>query len=275
MRRATTRGERRAACRAAMGVRRVAAPVIVCFALLLRPHAAIAQQSLGDWPQHSMDRPKPPVITPGAGTVGAKPPSDAIVLFGGKNLDRWQDSKGGPAKWRVADGAFVVVAGTGGIQTRDGFGDVQLHVEWASPKPPKGKDQDRGNSGVFLMGLYEVQVLDSYGNVTYADGQVAAIYGQYPPLVNATRPPGEWQSYDILFHRPRFDATGKVLKPARFTVLHNGVLVQDNVEPVGPTAHQRRPPYEAHADRLPISLQDHGHPVRFRNIWLRDLERKN
>ncbi len=269
-----TRGERRAACRAASCVRRTSTPVVVLLAALVLPAAAVAQQSIGDWPQHSKDRPKPPIITPGAGTVGAKPPSDAIVLFDGKSLEKWRDEKGGPAKWRVLDGAFEVVAGTGAIQTRDGFGDVQLHVEWASPKPPKGEDQDRGNSGVFLMGKFEVQVLDSYGNVTYADGQAAAIYGQYPPLVNAMRPPGEWQSYDIVFHRPHFDAAGKLLKPARFTVFHNGVLVQDNVEPVGPTAHQRRPPYEAGPDRLPISLQDHGHPVRFRNIWVRDLERK-
>ncbi len=234
---------------------------------------AIAQQSLGEWPQHSKDRPKPAIITPGAGTVGAKPPSDAVVLFDGRNLNRWQDAKGASAKWRVANGYFEVAPGTGAISTRDGFGDAQLHVEWAAPSPAKGSDQDRGNSGVFLMGRYEVQVLDSYGNVTYADGQAAAIYGQYPPLVNASRPPGEWQSYDIVFHRPRFDAAGKLLKPARFTVLHNGVLVQDAVEPVGPTAHERRPPYEAHADRLPLMLQDHEHPVRYRNIWVRDLEK--
>jgi hypothetical protein len=143
-----------------------------------------------------------------------------------------------------------------------------------SPKPPRGTDQDRGNSGVFFGGgRYEVQVLDSYENITYADGQAGALYGQYPPLVNASRPPGEWQTYDIVYHRPRFDAAGKVLSPTRFTVFHNGVLVQDNAALVGPTAHTRRPPYEAHADRLPISLQDHGHPVRFRNVWIRDLER--
>jgi hypothetical protein len=244
---------------------------ILC--VLLLPVPAIAQ-SLGDWPQHSKERPKPAIITPGDGMVGARPPSDAIVLFDGRNLDRWQDAKGERAKWRVANGYFEVAPGTGMISSRDAFGDVQLHVEWAAPSPAKGSDQDRGNSGVFLMGRYEVQVLDSYGNVTYADGQAGAIYGQYPPLVNASRPPGEWQSYDIVFHRPRFDGTGKLLKPAQFTVLHNGVLVQDDVEPVGPTAHQRRPPYEAHPDRLPLALQDHEHPVRYRNIWVRDLEGK-
>jgi hypothetical protein len=179
---------------------------------------------------------------------------------------------GGPAQWRVRDGVFEVVAGTGTLRTRDAFGDVQLHIEWMAPSPPRGRDQDRGNSGVFLMGKYEVQILDSYGNDTYADGQAAALYGQYPPLVNASRPPGEWQSYDIVFRRPRFDASGKVLSPARFTVLHNGVLVHDNAVLVGPTGHTTRPPYEAHPDRLPITLQDHGHPVRFRNVWVRDLE---
>ncbi|MEO7520717.1 MAG: DUF1080 domain-containing protein, partial [Gemmatimonas sp.] len=160
------------------------------------------------------------------------------------------------------------------MRTRDDFGDVQLHIEWMSPKPPRGADQDRGNSGVFFGGgRYEVQVLDSYENITYADGQAGALYGQYPPLVNVTRPPGEWQAYDIVYHRPRFDAAGRVQSRARFTVFHNGVLVQDNAELVGPTANAARPPYEAHADRLPISLQDHGHPVRFRNVWLRNLER--
>jgi hypothetical protein len=237
--------------------------------------AAFSQQSMGDWPQHSRERPLPAVVTPGAPALPVPPPADAIVLFDGTSLARWEDGKGGPAKWKlIADGAMEVAPGTGGIQTRDGYGDAQLHVEWMSPTPARGKDQDRGNSGVFLMGKFEVQVLDSYHNVTYADGQAASIYGQYPPLVNVSRKPGEWQSYDIVFHRPRFDAAGKLLKPARFTVLHNGVLVQDDVEPVGPTANMRRPPYEAGPDRLPIGLQDHEHPVRFRNIWIRDLERK-
>jgi hypothetical protein len=242
-------------------------------AALLSPSLAAAQQGIGDWPQHSRERPQPPVVTPGTGTVGATPPSDATVLFDGKSLDQWVDAKGAPPRWRVVDNSFVVEPGTGAIETREAFGDVQLHVEWATPNPPKGSDQDRGNSGVFLMGKYELQVLDSYGNVTYADGAAAAIYGEYPPLANASRPPGEWQSYDIVFHRPRFSASGSVLTPARFTVFHNGVLVQDNVELVGPTANMRRPPYERHADRLPISLQDHEHPVRFRNIWVRRLEK--
>ena len=158
------------------------------------------------------------------------------------------------------------------IHTADGFGDVQLHVEWMAPDPPRGSDQDRGNSGVFLMGKYEVQVLDSWQNVTYPDGQASAVYGQYPPLVNASRKPGQWQSYDIIFRRPRFGSDGSVRSPAIITVLHNGILVQDHVELTGPTAHQRRPPYEVHPDRLPIGLQDHEHPVRYRNIWIRNLE---
>ena len=144
-------------------------------------------------------------------------------------------------------------------------------MEWAAPVPARGSGQNRGNSGVFLMGRYEVQVLDSYQNVTYPDGQAGAIYGQYPPLVNASRPPGEWQTYDIFFRAPRFDARGLVATPARMTVIHNGILVQDNVVLLGPTSNQKRDPYEAHPDRLPIQLQDHGDPVRFRNIWIRDL----
>ena len=177
-----------------------------------------------------------------------------------------------PAKWKVEGGYLEVVAKTGAIRTRQEFGDCQLHVEWASPAMVVGVSQERGNSGVFLMDIYEVQVLDCYNNKTYADGSTASLYGQYPPLVNACRKPGEWQTYDIIFHRPRFDAAGKTVSPARFTVLHNGVLVQDNVELTGPTAHKARPPYKAHADKLPLSLQDHGNPVRFRNIWLRPLE---
>jgi len=172
----------------------------------------------------------------------------------------------------MANGYVEVVPGTGAIATKQGFGDVQLHIEWAAPTPAKGEGQERGNSGVFLMGMYEVQVLDSYRNKTYPDGQAGAVYGQYPPLVNASRPPGEWQTYDIVFHGPRFDAGGKLLRPARMTVVFNGVLVQDNVVLTGPTAHQTRPPYAAHPEKLPLSLQDHGNPMRFRNIWVREIK---
>jgi hypothetical protein len=223
------------------------------------------------WPPHARERPRPAIVTPGA-FIAMPPPSDALVLFDGTGLGGWADANGGMARWRVIDGAFEVVPRTGPIVSRDSFGDVQLHIEWMSPAPPRGRDQDRGNSGIFFMGRYELQVLDSHDNETYADGQAAAVYGQYPPMVNASRPPGVWQSYDVVFRRPRFDAAGRVLSPARMTVLHNGILVQDNVELVGPTGHTTRPPYEAHADRLPLSLQDHGHPVRFRNVWVRDLE---
>ncbi|HYV98899.1 MAG TPA: DUF1080 domain-containing protein [Gemmatimonadaceae bacterium] len=240
--------------------------------LAFTPIVSAAQSPLGSWPQHSKDRPKPPIVTPGRSNLPLPPPADATVLFDGSSLAQWGDANGGPAKWKIVDGAMEVVAGTGSLVTRASFGDVQLHIEWMAPNPPHGEDQDRGNSGVFFMGKYELQVLDSYGNITYADGQAGALYGQFPPLVNASRPPGEWQSYDVVFHRPHFDASGKVTAPARFTVFHNGVLVQDNMELVGPTANMRRPPYEAHADKLPLSLQDHGHPVRFRNIWVRELK---
>ena len=235
--------------------------------------ASNVRAQVGDWPIHSMDRPQPHIVRVGTLAGPVAPPSDAIVLFDGKSLADWRsgDIAHGPAKWRVVDGYMEVVAGAGSIETVRGFGDAQLHVEWQAPAPPRGEGQDRGNSGVFLMGRYEVQVLDSHGNVTYPDGQASAIYGQYPPLVNASRAPGEWQTYDIVFHAPRFDAQGKLLSPARITVLHNNVLVHDNVTLTGPTAHQQRPPYEAHPDKLPISLQDHGHPVRYRNIWIREL----
>jgi hypothetical protein len=225
-----------------------------------------------EWKIHDRNRPLPPVVTPGGPATLVNPPSDAIVLFDGKDLAAWESVEGGgPAKWKVENGYFEVAAKTGGIRTKQGFGDCQLHVEWMSPDPPHGQDQDRGNSGVFPMEMYEIQILDSYQNQTYADGQAAAVYGQYPPLVNASRPPGQWQTYDIVFRAPRFGKDGKVLQPAYVTVLHNGVLVQDHVALTGPTTHMARPPYKAHPDRLPLMLQDHSHPVRFRNIWIRDL----
>ena len=224
------------------------------------------------WAVHDESRPLPPVVDPGPAGPPAPVPSDAVVLFDGKDLSAWETSKGAPAEWAVRDGYMEVVKGKGAIRTKQRFGDCQLHVEWASPAPAVGQGQDRGNSGVFLMDVYEVQVLDTYQSRTYADGMAGAIYGQYPPLVNATRQPGEWQTYDIVFRAPRFDDKGAVTSPARLTVIHNGVLVQDHEELTGPTAHKARPPYKAHADRLPISLQDHSHPVRFRNVWVRELK---
>jgi hypothetical protein len=215
-----------------------------------------------------------PVMTSGQCSTQehvGKPPSDATVLFGGNDLSNWRTADGGPAKWHVADGYFEVVPGTADMYSREAFGDCQLHVEWATPSPPRGEDQDRGNSGIFLMGLYEVQVLDSYQSRTYADGQAAAIYGQYPPLVNACRPPGEWQTYDIVFHGPRFHSGGSLSRPAFITVLQNGVLVQDHVEIMGPTAHNKRLVYAETPKKLPMKLQDHSHPVRYRNIWIREL----
>jgi hypothetical protein len=228
------------------------------------------------WEIHDRNRPVPALVTPGtASTQDApgKPPSDAIVLFDGKDLSQWVVKKdGSPAKWKVETGYFEVVAKTGDMRTKDSFGDCQLHVEFREPDPPKGEDQDRGNSGVFLMGLYEIQVLDSYNSKTYADGQASAVYGQYPPLVNASRAPGQWQTYDIVWHGPRFDTTGKLTHPAHVTVFHNGVLTQDNVELTGPTGHHVRPPYTPTPEKLPLALQDHNHPVRYRNIWIRELK---
>jgi hypothetical protein len=227
------------------------------------------------WQIHDLSRPVPPVIDPGTASTPetpGRPPSDAIVLFDGKDLSKWQRKDGTPAPWKVENGYFEVVPKSGYIYTRDAFGDCQLHVEFAEPSPAKGTDQDRGNSGVFLHGLYEVQVLDSYENKTYADGQAAAVYGQFPPQVNAARPPGQWQMYDIIFHGPRFDASGKLLRPAHITAFHNGVLVQDNVELTGPTGHHVRPPYTAGPEKLPLALQDHNHPVRYRNVWIRELK---
>jgi hypothetical protein len=229
-----------------------------------------------DWPQHSMDRPAPRVVAGNFSGALVAPPADAIVLFDGKSLDGW--NTGGrtpqPAKWKVEKGYMEVVKGTGAIQTTRGFGDVQLHVEFSTAVglPDSIVSQERSNSGVFLMRTYEVQVLDSYNNKTYADGSAGAIYGQYPPLVNASRKPGEWQAYDIVFRAPRFKSDSTLADSARITVFHNGVLVQNNVAILGPTTHMVRTPYRYHADKLPLQLQDHGDPVRYRNIWVRELQ---
>jgi len=207
---------------------------------------------------------EPRVVNPGP------PPADAIVLFDGQDLNQWKNEKDGPAKWDVKDGVMTVNQ-TGSILTKQAFGDCQLHVEWATPAEVKGNGQERGNSGVYLQGHYEVQVLDSYNNPTYFHGQAGSVYKQHAPLVNASRKPGEWQAYDIIFHAPRFDAAGKVLQPGTVTVLHNGVLVQDHAEILGATSHIGRPKYAAHPLKQPLLLQDHGNPVRYRNIWIREL----
>ncbi len=249
--------------------------------LLLAASPALAQTPPPDpegIPQHDMNRPQPTVVAPGTWAPPAtpgRPPADAIVLFDGKDLAAWKSQKhGSAAAWKVENGYFEVVKGTGGIETRQSFADVQLHIEWMAPVPPTGEGQGRGNSGVFFgAGRYEVQVLDSHESKTYPDGQAGSLYEQFPPLVNASRPPGEWQTYDIVYEAPRFDAAGGVTKRARVTVFQNGVLVQHARELIGPTTNRARTPYSTHPQALPISLQDHGHPVRFRNAWLRELKR--
>lgn len=240
-------------------------------ALALCSAASVFAQAPSQWKIHDMSRPRPRVVS-AAPSLMQPPPSDAIVLFDGTSLEQWESPRGGQAAWVIRDGYMESVRGSGGLRTKRSFGDVQLHVEFALPTPPDGVGQGRGNSGVFLMSRYEIQVLDSWKNHTYADGQAGAIYGQSPPLVNASLPPGEWQAYDVVFRRPRFRPDGELVSPARLTVFHNGVLVQDNHEAWGPTRWLQYLSYEGHPDRAPLSLQDHANPVRFRNIWLRELD---
>jgi hypothetical protein len=212
--------------------------------------------------------PEPPVVAPG---VEGAAPSDAFALFDGTDLAAWQHEDGSAAKWKVRNGWFEVLPGSGDIETRRDFGDIQLHLEWQAPLPVTGDGQGRGNSGVFLQQRYEVQVLDSYQNRTYSNGQAASIYKQHIPLVNATTAPGTWQSYDILYKAPRFSDDGSLRARARVTVLHNGILVQDDVEIKGTTVYEGEPEYAAHPSRDALRLQDHDNPVRFRNIWVRPL----
>jgi hypothetical protein len=231
------------------------------------------------WHLHDPDRPQPRVVTPGATfSQNAPAPSDAEVLFDGKDLSKWQSNRGQDATWKVQDG-YVETRRGGGIRTRQKWADFQLHVEWASPTPPEGTGQGRGNSGVLINGMYEIQVLDSYQAKTYPDGQAGAIYGQAPPLVNASRPPGQWQTYDIIYESPRWNDRGELVKKAVVTVLHNGIVVQNRFELIGITdgltsevpwktlAKYARP----HPPEVFIELQDHNNPVRYRNIWIRTL----
>ncbi|MFN7279867.1 MAG: DUF1080 domain-containing protein [bacterium] len=213
--------------------------------------------------------PAAPVVTPGRTAQDA--PSDAIVLFDGKNLSEWVSEKGASAPWTIEDGALVVKAGSGGILTKRGFGDCQLHVEFRTPAVIKGEGQGRGNSGIYFMKRYELQILDNHINKTYVNGQAGSIYKQLPPLVNACRPAGEWQTYDIIFTAPRFYEDGRLKTQATITVLHNGVLVQNNKTLWGSTEYIGSPVYKKHGEKEPIFLQDHGNPTAFRNIWIREL----
>jgi hypothetical protein len=214
---------------------------------------------------HDPARPHPRVVTPGAQAGAA--PSDAVVLFAGRDLARWTPAR---SLWKVENGYVEVVPGSGDLATKDRFGDVQLHIEWAAPAAARGTSQNRGNSGIFLQGRYEIQVLDSFDNPTYADGQAGAIYGQWPPLVNPARPPGDWQSCDIVFEAPRFEGD-RLARPAYVTVLLNGVLLHHRKELMGPTVHRALAKYAAHRPEEPLVLQDHQEPVRYRNIWIRRL----
>jgi Domain of Unknown Function (DUF1080) len=213
--------------------------------------------------------PVPPKVEPGR--LPGQPPSDAIILFNGKDLSGWESISGGPAEWAVENGELVDQPKAGHIQTKQKFGDVQLHVEWMIPVlPPERKGQDRGNSGVFLQGLYEVQVLDSYDNPTYVNGEAGAIYKQSAPLVNALKPAPNWQAYDIVYYAPRFYGDGTLAEPGRITVFLNGVLVQSNFAIKGPTDYRMLPAYKAHGD-APLMLQAHNNAVRYRNLWVRKL----
>ncbi|HEY2587213.1 MAG TPA: DUF1080 domain-containing protein [Tepidisphaeraceae bacterium] len=269
------RGLFKVACVAAVGLAGAAG-------VLLAQEQAGPQQPWSKWKVHDMERPVPPVVKPGTFSTPeqpGQPPSDAIVLFDGKDLSQWQSVGGGEPTFTLQDGVMLSTdlknpKNTKTLESKQQFGDVQLHVEWAEPTPPKGSSQGRGNSGVFLMGKFETQVLDSYDNRTYADGQCGAVYGQYPPQVNVCRPPGEWQTYDIIFHHPRYDESGKMTEPAYITTLQNGVLVQDHQRIEGPTHHMTVAHYREgqKLEKGPIQLQFHNNPVRFRNIWVRPLE---
>ena len=234
-----------------------AAVVGMLLSVTSRPSQAAEYLSGIEWSE-------PRVVIPGE--RDALPPSDAVVLFDGKDLSQWQNGDA----WPVADG--VASSGKGMIISKPKFGDCQVHIEWSAPTPPKGESQGRGNSGLFLMGTYEIQILDSFQNKTYFDGQAGAIYKQTPPMVNAMRPPGAWNAYDLFWTCPRFHEDGSLKSPAYITAMHNGVLILNHFELQGDTPYHRPPEYSKHEEKLPISLQDHGNPVRFRNIWVREVE---
>jgi len=221
------------------------------------------------WEVHDMNRPQPAVVTPGA--TGNAPPSDALILFDGQSGDAWH-SGGGDLRWQIQGGMLITAPGTGDITTRQEFGDVQMHIEWMIPADRATSGQSGGNSGVFFLGRYEVQILDSHGNETYPDGMAGALYGQHPPLVNPARPKGEWNTFDIIFRAPKFADDGTVQRPASATVFFNGVLIHDAQTFDGLTTHGRRAQYTPHPVTGPIRLQDHGDPIHFRNIWVRRLD---
>lgn len=239
--------------------------LVLFFTLIFVPFMTKAQD--GDPKLTEVWEPVPPKVTPAEGN---KAPSDAIVLFDGKDLSNWSGKDGQEANWNIEGDAFTVVGGTGDIQTKEEFGDIQLHIEWRSPKEVQSEGQGRGNSGIFLQGMYELQVLDSYESKTYSNGQAGSIYKQTIPLVNATKAPGEWQTYDVVYRAPKFE--GEQLKePATITVLHNGILIQDHTEIKGTTEYIGAPKVVAHG-KGPLKLQDHGNPVSYRNIWVRELK---
>ncbi|GIW97689.1 MAG: hypothetical protein KatS3mg111_1022 [Pirellulaceae bacterium] len=231
---------------------------VYCTLSVLRVQEATAQEYLT-----GIEWERPPVVTPGEKC--GDPPSDAIVLFDGKDLSRWHNAE----NWKVENGVLIV--GKGKLVSKDKFGDCQLHLEWSAPTPPQGSGQGRGNSGLFMMDRYELQILDSYENETYYDGQAGAIYKQTPPMVNAMRKPGEWNSYDVIWTAPRFNEDGSLNSPAYITALHNGVVILNHFALLGDTPFNRPPRYAPHPEEGPISLQDHHNPVRFRNIWVRPL----
>jgi hypothetical protein len=256
------------------------ASLLACLAVVPAVFAADAKLGMKDtpmspgtqWHVHDGDRPQPPVVAPGTNfSQMAAAPSDAVVLFDGKDFSKWEGDRGGEVKWKLENG-YMETTKTGRIRTKEKFGDFQMHLEFATPAKVEGSGQGRGNNGVNIYGLYEIQVLDSYNNLTYPDGQAGAVYSQKPPLVNASKPPGEWQTYDIIWESPRWDEAGKLFKKANVTVLHNGVVIHHKYELYGHTPYRGVGNYDKpHPPKGFIELYEHGNAVRFRNIWIRPL----